>query len=358
MKKFRFSAMLLSAALVLSLAGCGADPSAPSKAPDEGTPPAAGKIGFITGTGGLGDKNLNDFCYAGGQKLSAEGVQVDVVEPKDPSDYMNLQTLYSDTGEYAAVVCISFDQIDSLATTAAKYPNQKFIITDGVVEAPNVTSLEFRSEETGFQLGVLAALMLQNGEVPNARGNNAIGFVGGMDVPGINQFAAGYEAGAKYVDSEITVNITYVGSFGDPSTATELATGLYDGGTDIVFACAGGSGLGVITAAEKCGGYAFGIETNQNTLAPDNVIASGTRMWDKAVYELCVKALDGKLEGGTVSYGIKEDAVKVEREGSNVAVSEDTMKKVEELSRKVADGKLTPPTTLDGVDAFLASAAH
>ncbi len=156
----------------------------------------------------------------------------------------------------------------------------------------------------------------------------------------------------------MTVLRSYVGSFSDPTTATELATSLYEQGADIVFACAGGSGLGVFTAAEKQNGYALGIETNQNALSPDCIIASGTRAWDEAIYDATQKALDGTLESGLLSYGISDGMLQAERAGSNVPVSDEIMADVAAYSQRVSDGSLKLPTTLEEVDPFLAEYAE
>ena len=213
------------------------------------------------------------------------------------------------------IVCIGFDQKEALTTVSEEFPDQSFIICDTECAGSNVTSVVFRAEETGFQLGVLAGLLVKEGSLENSRGNNTIGFVGGSDIATINQFAAGYEAGARLANPDVTVLRSYVGSFSDPTTATELATSLYEQGADIVFACAGGSGLGVFTAAEKQNGYALGIETNQNALSPDCIIASGTRAWDEAIYDATQKALDGTLESGLLSYGISDGMLQAERAG-------------------------------------------
>lgn len=345
--------LILALVISISLVACG---GAKDSEPEENTNEAGvsnKKIAFITGTGGLGDKNLNDFNYEGVKKHEENGVQVDVVEPQEVADFENLQKLFAERKEYSVIVTVGFEQVEPLIINADAFPEQNFIIIDAVVEKPNVASLLFKSEETGFQLGALAALILEEGNLPNSRGKNTIGFVGGMDIPVINQFAAGYEAGAKYVNPDIKVDITYVGSFQDPSKANELATGLYESGADIIFACAGGSGLGVINAAESSNGYAFGIETNQNVIAPDHVIASGTRRWDKAIYELTEKALKGEFQSGIYSYGIRDDAVDVERSGSNVEVSQEIMDKLNEFSKAIGEGKLVPPTELQEVENFL-----
>lgn len=354
--------VIVSVAMLLSLAACSAKQEAapqPDNTPAEAEETAAsnGKLAVITGTGGLGDQNLNDYVYAGAQKHEAEGVTVDVVQPTDLADFPNLQTLYAEDGSYDAIICIGFDQNESLSTVSAQFPEQNFIICDTVCDAPNVASVEFRAEETGFQLGVLAGLIAKEGSLENSRGENTIGFVGGKDIATINQFAAGYEAGARLVNPEVTVLRSYVGSFSDPTTATELATSLYNQGADIVFACAGGSGLGVFTSAEKQNGYALGIETNQNALSPDHIIASGTRAWDEAIYDVTQKALDGTLAGGQLSYGISDGMLHAERADSNVPVSDEILAELEEYCQKVADGSLVLPTTLEEVDDFLAQYA-
>ena len=315
---------------------------------------ADAKFGLITGTGGLGDKNMNDAAYEGLQTLEGEGVEINVVEPNDASDFVNLQSLFADTGEFAAVFCITIDQTDALTKVSAEYPDQRFVLVDSEVMADNVTNVLFRPEETGFQLGVLAGLLEKENSLEKLNDEQKIGFVGGQDLPTINQFAAGYEAGAKLVNPECEVEITYVGSFADPSKATELTNGLYEGGSDIVFACAGGSGLGVFTAAQKSDGYAFGIEVNQNDNAPDNIIASGVRYWDVVMSDVGRKAMNGELASGTLTYGLAEGSLEIGYENSNVNVSEEVKAETDSYMEKVMSGELTLPTTLDEVENFLA----
>lgn len=311
------------------------------------------KIGVVTGTGGLGDKNMNDAAYEGLCMLKDEGVEVQVVEPEESSDFANLQTLFAETGDYAAIFCVTSENTDALTDVSAEFPDQKFVLVDSEVDADNVTNVLFRSEETGFQMGVLAGLLEKENALPNLNDEQKVGFVGGQDNPIINQFAAGYKAGVLTANPEAEVEISFVGSFSDPSKATEISNGLYENGCDIVFACAGGSGLGVFTSAEKMNGYAFGIEVNQNDNAPDNIIASGVRRWDKIMTEIGKEAVDGTLEGGTRTFGLAEDALEIDYEGSNVEVSDEVKKEVDSYIEKVASGEYELPTTVEDVDAFL-----
>lgn len=361
--------VVLALLMIISLVGCNAAP-APSDQPDpvaeaganEATAAPAPaeqavpqKIAVITGTGGLGDQSLNDYCYEGAAKLKDEGVQVDVVEPKDASDIEELQRIYAETGEYALIVCIGFDSSNALKIVSAEFPDQMFAITDDEVDAPNVASLNFKGEETGFLLGVLSGLLVKGDELPNTRGKNMVGFIAGLDFYVPNTFAAGFEAGARLVNFDAAVQNAYVGSYSDPSTAAEQATGMYQQGADIIFACAGGSGLGIFNAAADCNGYALGLEGNQNALAPDYIIASGIRDWTSFVYDACKLALKGELDGGILVYGIAQGALYNAHEGSNVAVSDEIQAEVDRYSALVADGTLVIPKTLDEVEPFIAA---
>ncbi len=341
--------LMLALLMVVGFAGCQSGSGTPGATQTD----VPQKIAVITGTGGLGDQSLNDYCYEGAAKLKDEGVKVDVVEPKDASDIEELQRAYAETGEYVLIVCIGFDNSNALKIVSAEFPDQMFAITDDQVDAPNVASLNFKGEETGFLLGVLSGLLVKDGDLPNSRGNNMVGFIAGLDFYVPNTFAAGFEAGARLVNADATAYNAYVGSYSDPSTAAEQATSMYNQGVDIIFACAGGSGLGIFNAAESCDEYALGLEGNQNSLAPDYIIASGIRNWSSFVYDTCKLALKGELTGGVIVYGIAEDALYNEYEGSNIDVSDEIVSEVKRYSDLVADGTLVIPATLDEVDSFI-----
>ena len=347
-RTIRMMCVVLAAGL---LAGCGK--KADGDSGKENNAGASAQLGFITGTGGLGDKNMNDASYEGIKALESKGVKINVVEPEEKSDYENMQRLFADTGEYEGIFCISFEQTDALSKVAAEFPKQRFVLVDSETEADNVTNVLFRAEETGFQLGVLAGLLEKENALPLLNEEQRIGFVGGSDSPIINQFAAGYKAGILLVNPDAAVDIAYVGSFSDPSKATEIANGLYENGCDIVFACAGGSGLGVFTAAEKMNGYAFGIEVNQNDNAPDHIIASGLRQWDAVMSDVGKKLIADELESGTLTYGLAEKTLEIGYEGSNVEVSDALKAEVDTYMEKVISGDYKLPKELEDVDRFL-----
>ena len=261
--------------------------------------PTAKKIGLILGTGGLGDKSFNDIAYAGAVRAKNElGVDFSYAEPKAISEYEGFQTNYAKSGDYALIVCIGFDQADALNITAQAYPNQNFAIVDMVVNLPNVASLTFKANEGSFLTGVVAGMFTQS---------NKVGFVGGMDIPLINDFYVGYKAGVEWANPSATVlDPVFVGGWGDPTRGKELAVSLFGLGADGVFAAAGKSGLGALEAAHENQKMAFGVDSCQDYLYPE-IAASATKRVDVAVYEMIQDAIEGKFVGGKVySGGLKE----------------------------------------------------
>lgn len=311
------------------------------------------KVGLITGLGGLGDKTYNDLVYAGLKDLEKEGAKIEVVEPKELADYETNQRSFSESGEYAVIVCVGYEQSESLKAVAAEFPNQNYILIDDLISASNVSSVVVKNEENTFQIGALAGLLMKEGKLPNASGKQVIGVVGGMDIPLIRNFVAGYMAGAKYVNPDIEVLVSYVGDWNNPNKATELANGMYEKGAEIVWQAAGGSGLGVFAAAKNKNKFAMGVDGNQNTLDPDHIIASGIRRLDKIAYNLAKDALSGTFVAGGYKYGLSEGAVEVTVDGTNVKVDAAILDKVAKLSEQVAKGDIVVPEQIEDVDAFL-----
>ncbi|MEA4895574.1 MAG: BMP family ABC transporter substrate-binding protein [Oscillospiraceae bacterium] len=350
-------ALVMALVLLIVAAGCAStkgETGQKASATNQEVP----KIGLITGLGGLGDESFNDLAYAG-TKMFADGtVQVDVVEPKQQSDIQTLQQQFAEAGDYSAIICVGYEHAESLAEIAANFPDQKFVLIDSTVDNENVASVTVKNQENAFQIGALAALVAKQNSLPGMSGDNHIGVVAGMDNPLLRTFVAGYMCGAKYVDADITVDVSYVGSFTDPQTAKELAMSMYNNGADIVWQAAGSSGLGVFEAAKEAGRYALGCDGNQNALGADNIIASSVRRVDKSVYELCQAAIDGTFEGGVHLYGASEGAVEITTEGSNAKLDSSITDTVDKLTEKMASGELVVPSTTEEVDAFIEQYGH
>jgi len=294
------------------------------------------KVGMITGTGGLGDKSFNDAAFSGVQRAFDElGVEYDYVEPTAISEYEGYQRDFAMSGEYGLIICIGFDQADALIVVATEYPDQNFALVDMVVDNTNVASLTFRSNEGSFLLGVVAGMKSETGK---------IGFVGGMEIPLILDFFVGYEAGAQWANPEIEVlTPVYVGDWGDPAKAKELAVSLVEGGADMIFAAAGGSTLGALEAAEEQDVTGLGVDACMDYLNP-NMFASMTKRVDVAVYEMILDAMVDKFEGGFKSGGLAEGWVGMCRLPSEEAYWEELFdfehpELPEDIATKVADAR-------------------
>jgi basic membrane protein A and related proteins len=202
------------------------------------------------------------------------------------------------------VVVVGFQNATPLESVAAENPEVNFTIIDAVVDLPNVQSVVFKEHEGSFLVGMAAAMASETGTV---------GFVGGMDIPLIRNFAHGYEQGVKFVnpDAEVLVNMTGTtpAAWNDPARGGELAIGQFNRGADIVYAAAGSTGLGVLQAAADQGKLSIGVDSNQNHLHPGSVLTSMLKRVDVAVYHAFKDTMEGTWEAGANSLGLAEDGV-------------------------------------------------
>lgn len=195
------------------------------------------------------------------------------------------------------IVAVGFENVLPVSHLAPLFPHVHFIVIDGKVpgELPNVQSILFRDEEGAFLVGMLAAESTKTG---------IIGFIGGMDVPLIRNFASGYEQGAHYVNKDVKILQSMIGdtreAWNNPERAGELARLQYVQNADIIFAAAGGSSLGVLAEAANMKKLAIGIDSNQNALYPGNVLTSLIKRVDLAVFNALRMSRDGQWKPGTV----------------------------------------------------------
>lgn len=351
MKK-RLLVLLVTMVFTIGLfTGCG---KTGTKETGTTAPKSDKKFAIILGTGGLGDQSFNDLTYAGMKKAENDlGITFDYVEPKEVADYETQQRAMAEGGKYGLIVCVGFDQVDALTKVAADFPEQKFAIIDSVVNAPNVVSYVSEEQEGSFLVGAMAGLMKLEMKDPKLSGKNVTGVVGALDIDLIRKFVAGYMAGVKYVNPSMEVLYDYVGGFSDPTTAKEIAVNMNQKGADIIYHAAGGSGLGVFEAAKQGNFMAIGVNSNQNSIAPDNIFASMLKRVDTAAYDSVKSVLDGTFKSEVKSLGLAQDGVGYSVEGSNIKVPDDIIKKVEELKQKIISGEIKVPTDIPQVDAFL-----
>ncbi|MDR1972955.1 MAG: BMP family ABC transporter substrate-binding protein [Treponema sp.] len=300
----------------------------------------AKKVAVIFGLGGLGDKSFNDDGMTGLRRAQAElGIEFQYVEPKEIAEFEGHHRFFARSREYDLIVGIGFDQADAINVVAAEFPSQQFVLIDGEAnETPSVASISFRDNEKTYLIGIIAALTSKTGR---------IGVVGGMDIPLINSFIAGYRAGALSVNPNIQVDIRYVGAWNDANTGKELAMSLYNSGADIVYAAAGGSGLGVFSAAADVNKLAIGADVNQIPLDPDHIFLSSIRRVDNAVFNEIEKMVKGEFKGGRAVPGLKEGVVGYTVEGAKVITPQNIINQAEQAKQDIISGKIIVPSALN-----------
>ncbi len=281
--------------------------------------------------GGKFDKSFNQAAFDGAERWKKEtGKNYLEFEISNPTQREQAKRRMAERGA-DPIVGIGFSQGTSLEKVAKDFPKLKFAIIDSVVNLPNVQSIVFKEHEGSFLVGMMAALASKTGKV---------GFVGGMDIPLIRKFACGFEQGAKFANpkAQVTSNMTGTtpAAWNDPARGAELAKAQFAGGVDVVFAAAGGTGIGVYQSAKDAGKLAIGVDSNQNHLQPGTMLTSMVKRVDVAVYSAFkgvkpgVSAL-GLAEGG-VDYAMDEHNAKL--------VSADMKKKVDAAKADIISGKI------------------
>jgi len=287
--------------------------------------------------GGKFDKSFNEAAYNGAEAWKKEtgGNYLDL---ELQNDAQREQALRRFAGQGAnPIVMAGFSWAAALDAVAPEFPDTNFVVIDTVVEQPNVQSIMFDEHTGSFLVGALAAMESKSGKV---------GFIGGMDVPLIHRFYCGYAYGARAVNPEIGLTENYTGTtpaaWNDPVTAGELAKAQIDSGVDVIFAAAGGSGLGVLQAAADAGKFSIGVDSNQNHLQPGSVLTSMLKRVDTAVHNAFNEAGDdATFKPGRIDLGLADGGVDYAVDDNNKALITDEMKaKVEELKAGVIAGTI------------------
>jgi basic membrane protein A len=343
----RRAAMLRVAAVAAGLAGAG--PIACSR----DAPPAADtsrlRVGLVFDIGGRGDKSFNDSAWRGLERARLElGVTTEHHEPADGADRETGLREYASRG-WDLVIGVGFMFSDDIEKMAREFPDVKFACVDYTIKLdaqgqplplpPNLIGLKFREEEGSFLAGATAALVSKSG---------ILGFVGGMDIPLIHKFEAGYRAGARHVRPATEVLVGYAGvtaqAFKDPARGKELATGMFGRGADIIFHASGTTGLGVFEAAREHGRLAIGVDSDQYDEAPGIILTSMVKDVDVAVFGVIRDLHAGRFAGGVRELGLREDGVRIVRDARNAALIPDAVHtRVLGLADSVAQGWITVP---------------
>ena len=300
------------------------------------------RVAMVTDTGGINDQSFNALAWAGLQRAEAElGIEVKYFESKTEADYSpNMETAV-DEG-YDLVLCVGFMMADTVAEVAENYPDKMFAIIDNDSVGANVTGVQFATEQCSYLVGVAAAKMTQT---------NNVGFVIGMVSPVMNTFGYGYYAGVKDTNPDVEIQAYNANDYGDVAGGKAATINMYTNGADIVYHAAGGTGLGVIQAAQEQGKFAIGVDQDQSYLAPEAVLTSAVKRVDNGVFNLCEALVNGTLEGGvTVQYDISTGAVDVA--DTKDLLSEEAIAAIEEARAKILSGEIVVPGTTEAFEAI------
>jgi len=355
MKKRKFGLVLTSVLAASAILGaCGAkDEEKPAKENENATSGENNKEAFtvamVTDTGGVDDKSFNQSAWEGLEAYGKEhglkqGDGFDYLQSKTDADYeTNLNLLIR--RDFNLIYGIGYLLKDAVEAVATENPDNQFVIVDEEVAADNVVSVKFKEQEGAFLAGVAAAKMSKTGK---------IGFVGGMDIPVINRFQAGFVEGAKAVNPDIEIQQKYTGAFDKADLGKITANSMYSSGVDIIFHAAGATGKGVFSEAKErkkkdpnANVWVIGVDADQyeEGKIDDKTNVTLTSMLkgvNSAVIDISNKAKNGEFPGGqTLTYGLAEDGVKLA--DSRGAIPADVQAVIDEYKEKIVKGEIKVP---------------
>jgi basic membrane protein A len=289
---------------------------------------------IIFDLGGKFDKSFNEAAFNGAQRWADEtGGSFREIELQSDAQREQALRRFAEAGANP-IVMAGFAFANALGQVAGDYPDTKFAIIDMVVDAPNVRSVVFNEHEGSYLVGMMAAKASKSGTV---------GFIGGMDIPLIRKFACGYAQGVKAVNADATVVANMTGTtpaaWNDPVKGSELTKAQISQGADVVYAAAGGTGVGVLQTAADEGILSIGVDSNQNYLHPGKVLTSMMKRVDNAVYEAFTAGTE--LETGFNVMGIANGGVGYAMDENNASLVSDEMKMaVDAAAEQIASGTL------------------
>jgi basic membrane protein A and related proteins len=340
----KLATAILAGALVLTACG-GDDATDEPKASGSSAPKSDLKVGLAYDIGGRGDQSFNDAAAAGLEKAKSElGITANEAEAAagEPESAKEERLRLLAQNGFNPIIAVGFAYSGATGKVAKEFPDTQFaIIDDAGAVGPNIANLTFAEHEGSFLVGAAAALKSKTG---------SIGFVGGVDVPLIHKFEAGYTAGAKAVKPDIKVATKYLTQppdftgFNDPAKGKTAAEGMFQGGADVVYQAAGGSGGGVFEAAKAANAMAIGVDSDQAKTAAEGVrdviITSMLKKVDVAVFDFITSVNDGAFKAGEIVYDLKKDGVGYSTTGGKI---DDIKAQLEDYKAKIVSGEITVP---------------
>ena len=377
----KFASLALALALTLGLmSGCtkpGENLSTPKPGGEASPAPTASSNagGEVAGIGkepsdigvvmivntNLGDKSFCDLSNIGLLRAADEfGFRTKVVELNgDATKQIPTMTEFAESDDWDIIIGGTYNILESMQTVAEEFPDKKFILYDAKDEMklPNLYSMEHLQNEGSFVVGAAAAL-LTTSDAPLANPDKVIGFVAGGENTAINDFLVGYIQGAQAVDPEIKVLISYIGDFKDTAKAKEMAIAQINQGADVVFAVAGGAGLGALEGCKEKNVYAIGVDADQATVLEESdavlsshIVTSMMKMIDNTVYNCISAAMNGTLPWGEYeTAGLAQGAVgAADNQYFRAVFNDEQIAQIEALTEKVVSGEIKVQTAV-GMD--------
>lgn len=323
----------------------GAEPSTESVSGTGGDASGSARIGMVLDIGGVDDDSFNEAANTGLQAAAEDfGVEVNYLEPNE--DGSNRAELLRQLAEedYDLVIGVGFLFAEAMGPLAEEFPDVNFaIIDDASIEADNVTPLVFAEEQGSFLVGAAAAL---------ASGTGNIGFIGGVETELIQKFEAGFVAGVEQINPDATVDTRYItqppdfNGFADPASARTIADDMYDGGADVVYHAAGGSGGGLFEAAVEADRLAIGVDSDQYQQVDEAtqpcILTSMLKRVDVAVYTAIDQLLDDELVGGEpLVFDLENNGVGYATDGGQL---DEVQEQIEDLREQIIAGDIEVPT--------------
>ena len=303
------------------------------------------RVGLVFDVGGRGDKSFNDAAFRGLERAERElGAEVSYLEPTGSEDREAALRLFA-ANKMDLVIGVGFIFSSDVDAVARAYPNVHFACVDyasfGKEMPPNVAALTFREEEGSFLVGAVAGLVSKTQHV---------GFVGGMTIPLIRKFEAGYVAGVKATCNTCIVHSAYVGptpdAFKDPAKGKTLAISEIANGADVIFHAAGATGIGVMQAAADEGFLSIGCDSDQDYLHPGKVLTSAVKHVDVAVYTTFMDAKNGTWKPGQRVLGLAEDGVGYSLDENNRSILTPAMEqRLNQAKADIISGKIKVTNT-------------
>ena len=342
-------ALALALCMVLALAACGGS-SAPAAndapASSGNDAPAAApaekvRIGMVTDVGGVNDQSFNQTSWEGLQKLDTSVFEVNYLESKTDADYQTNINTFIDEG-YDLIICVGYMLADATRDAAEANPDQLFaIIDDATIDLPNVACLMFAQEQASYLVGLVAGSVTES---------KTVGYVQGMVSESMNLFGIGYIAGVLEVCPDATVLQYNANSFGDIAGGSTKAKEMITNGADVIYAAAGGTGSGVISACDEEGIWAIGVDTDQSPLAPDHVITSAMKRVDVASQDISQAVAAGNFTAGVHLYDLSNGGVDLSPTRDHIPA--EVLEVVENAKATIIAGEKSVPTSAAECPAF------